>query len=250
MDKKVAIIVPIYNEEETLEESFQRLHKTFLNSNFNVFFLMVNDGSSDASYEVMTKISSDFENVSIATLPTNSGKGAAIRHGFEMLINNFDFVGFIDADLDLNPAYFERLTDQAVYENLSVSIGSKRHRKSKLDYPFHRRFFSLIYRFFVRFLTKVNCGDSQTGMKLFRQDVLVEISPYLTLKSFALDVEILALCTCAKYSIDEFPIEINYQNKTSLTFRSSFIAITDLLRVRLSINKYRKERASQARGRL
>ena len=247
MDKTVAIIVPVYNEEETLEESFRRLYVTFLDSNISVFFLMVNDGSSDASYEIMRKIASDFKNVGIATLPINSGKGAAILHGFETLMNNFDFVGFIDADLDLNPAYFERLTDQAVYDNLSVSIGSKRHRNSKLDYPFHRRFLSLVYRFLVRSLTKVNCGDSQTGMKLFRQDVLVAISPYLTLKSFALDVEILALCTCAKYTIHEFPIEINYQTKSSLTFRSSFIAITDLLRVRLSINKYRLDRASHAR---
>ena len=250
MDKKVAIIVPIYNEEKTLEESFQRLYTSFVDSNVSVFFLMVNDGSSDASYEVMTKIASGIENVSLASLSKNLGKGAAIRHGFEILTNRFDFVGFIDADLDLNPEYFKRLTNQAINENLSVSIGSKRHWNSKLNYPFQRRFLSLLYRFFVRFLTKVKCGDSQTGMKLFRQDVLNEISPYLTLESFALDVEILALCTCAGYRIKEFPIEIDYQKKSSLTFRSSFIAITDLFRIRLSIDKYRKEKLSGARGRM
>jgi glycosyltransferase involved in cell wall biosynthesis len=168
------------------------------------------------------------------------GKGEAVYQGLQKAAPEYDFVGFIDADLDLNPTYFAQMIQRSLNENIPVSIGSKRHRESIVKYPVYRKVLSRTYNFAVRSITEVKVKDSQTGMKLFRSDVLKVILPHLKLQSFAFDVEILALCNKAGFHIEEFPISLKFQEGSSVRIASGFEALTDLFRIRTSIAAFTK----------
>lgn len=242
MSYQIAIIVPAYNEADTLEYSFKNLATALSFEDTSVVFLIINDGSKDMTGDVIKKIALAHSNVQILNLDSNLGKGAAIYKGIEILLPDYEFIGFIDADLDLNPTYFRSMVINTLQKNIAVSIGSKRHPLSVISYPKYRKALSWIYKSLVYLITEIKATDTQTGMKIFRQDVLMEIFPYLQLQSFAFDVEILALCNSAGFRFTEHPIELQFGNSSSLNLRSSFSSLIDLFKVRKSLSKYRSRR--------
>jgi glycosyltransferase involved in cell wall biosynthesis len=237
---KVGVLIPVFNEESTLKEAILMILEVFLDFNLEVDLLIINDGSTDSSGSIIDNLTRDFLNIKSINLSRNMGKGEAIYQGLQKTTDQYDFVGFIDADLDLNPTYFAQMIRKSLDENLPVAIGSKRHRESIVEYPFYRRVLSQAYNFAVRSITDIEVRDSQTGMKLFRSDVLEVILPYLQLQSFALDVEILALCDKAGFCIEEFPIELKFQDDSSVRIASGFKALTDLYKIRRSITEFMK----------
>ncbi len=204
---KISIVVPAYNEGEHIYKNIREFEDAFSRLNFDYELIIVNDGSTDNTYEEANRARS--EHVKVLTYSPNQGKGYALSYGVKHASG--ELVTFIDADLDLHPKQTSVFLDYMNQNGTDIVIGSKRHPESKVVYPLKRRFLSACYHAFVRFLFGLKVTDTQTGMKLFKREVLLDVLPRILVKRYAFDLELLAVAHRLGYEITEAPIVLNYQ---------------------------------------
>jgi hypothetical protein len=100
--------------------------------------------------------------------------------------------------------------------NSEIAIGSKRHSKSKINYPFSRKILSAGYYIMIRLLFNLPVKDTQSGIKAYRRDVLDKIFPRILCKKYAFDVELLANAVRNGYKIAEVPIKVVFSRKNNM----------------------------------
>ena len=188
------IVVPCYNEARRLPvETFQ----TFVNRVRNIRFLFVDDGSADATAEVLETLqASDTEAFDIHTLAGNSGKSEAVRQGFlKSFESNPNYVGFWDADLatplDAISEFCDLLDSRPDIEMVfgaRVQLLGRAIRRNMV-----RHYLGRLFATAASFLLGINVYDTQCGAKLFRltPDLITLFQePFITRWIF--DVEIIA----------------------------------------------------------
>ena len=107
-------------------------------------------------------------------------------------------------------------------------VGSKRHPLSRVAYPRFRRLQSWVYQVLIRVLFNLNVRDTQTGLKLFRRDVLRESMPLLAIKKFAFDLELLVVARYLGYQkVCEAPIALEYQFETTVNLSAAWRVLWD-----------------------
>ena len=197
---KISVLIPAYNEEavilRTIRETAQALGETPSE------IVVVDDGSLDRTH--IEASSAKLHQLKVLRYDINQGKGHALRFGFEHAKG--DRILFLDADMDLPPAQMwtlHRIMDET---GADVVIGAKRHPDSQVVYPWHRRFVSFIYFSLVKLLFGLPVRDTQTGIKLFRREVLEDILPGLQVSRFAFDLELLVQAHGRGYRIVESPV--------------------------------------------
>jgi glycosyltransferase involved in cell wall biosynthesis len=211
----LCVVVPAYNEAKSLHKSINLLHKT-LTEGFDGSFkiLVVNDGSTDETRTVFEHL--NLEGVRLLDLPTNKGKGSAIRAGFREA--NSDLIAQIDADLDLHPDGLLNLIEILRVNNCDVVVGSKVHPKSIVRYPRVRRIQSRAYRMLVQILFGLKVSDTQTGMKLYTKEVIDTVLPAVRTRGFSMDLEMLALAEKSGFTLCEGPIQLDFQFTSTLQY--------------------------------
>lgn len=233
---KVSIIIPAHNEGANIRNNIKEFIKTCDNFGHEYELIIVDDGSTDNTYEEASKFNSGF--VKVITYPKNQGKGYALQQGVKNVTG--DMVTFIDADLELHPKQIHTFLEY-MKNGHDIVIGSKRHPESKVDYPFKRRFLSACYQLLVRVLFGMNIKDTQAGLKLFRRGILAKVLPKVIVKRYAFDLEVLAISNHLGYEITEAPLELNY------SFNGSGVSWSEILKIfidtcaifyRLKILKY------------
>jgi glycosyltransferase involved in cell wall biosynthesis len=125
-----------------------------------------------------------------------------------------DYVIFLDADLDLHPRQLPRFFEIMDETGVDVVIGSKRHPESKVDYPFVRRIYSAVYYTMIRLLFGLPVRDTQTGLKLFKTQVLRDVFPRILVKRFAFDIEVLTNAHRLGYTIADAPVQLEFRRGT------------------------------------
>lgn len=209
-DREISLIVPIYNEENKVEKNLKLLEEELERYFRNWEIIVVSDGSTDRTYEQALKQVSP--HLKVFHYPDNQGKGFALKYGFSQCRGNF--VGFIDGDMELHPKDIKAFLDLMDIYNADAIIGSKRHPRSEVDYPWTRRILSLIYQIFIRVTLKLNVRDTQVGLKLFRRQLLEDTLPLVLIKKYAFDVELLTVASHLGYrKIVEAPIKLEYYGK-------------------------------------
>ncbi len=173
--------------------------------------VVVDDGSTDGTPAEIERAAGDFDNLNVVLLSENQGKGNALIRGFQA--SRLDLVCFIDADLDLHPRQVESLLEVMERTGADVVIGSKRHRDSSLDYPWYRKLFSTVYYLLILLLFRLPVKDTQTGIKLFRREVLARAFPRIVCKRYTLDLELLVVVRRLGYTIAEAPVTLTFQGK-------------------------------------
>ena len=169
---------------------------------------MVSDGSVDGTAERV--IERNLADVRVLYYDRNLGKGYAVKTGAREARGRW--VGYVDADLDLDPAALPGYMDTAEREGLDFAIGSKRHPDSKVVYPRSRVVASWMYQQVVRMLFRLDVRDTQVGLKVFRREVAKEVMPLLLVKRYAFDVELLAVSRAFGYGrVKEMPISLDYR---------------------------------------
>lgn len=167
--------------------------------------LLVDDGSTDGTWDVASRVASTLPEVRLARIHENGGKGNAERQAFDR--TRGDIVCFLDGDLDIHPRHIPSFVQILKNDHTQVVIGSKRHPLSKIEYPLRRRFLSSGYELLVRGLFGLEVRDTQAGIKVFRREVLKEVLPRGLVKRYAFDAELLILAKRLGFKIVEAPIE-------------------------------------------
>lgn len=209
--KIISVILPVFNEEPRIYAAARETSRVMEGLGLEYEIVLVNDGSTDGTASEISRAVAEFDCMVRVDLPENRGKGNALRRGF--YASRGELICFLDADLDLHPSQVRTLMDEMGRTGADMAIGSKRHPDSHLDYPWHRRLFSTAYYLLIHLLVSLPVKDTQTGIKLFRRDVLTEVFPRLVCKQFALDMELLAVAHRMGYSVVEAPVNLTFQGK-------------------------------------
>lgn len=216
--KLLSIIVPAYKQEKTIVRDIHILYDALSKLTYKFEIIVVVDGCLDDTLNNAKKINKN--NVKIFGYEKNQGKGYAVKYG--MLKAKGDVIGFIDAGMDVQSAGISILLDAMVWRDADIIVGSKLHPESKrVNYPFSRKILSWGYMVLTHILFGFNIKDTQVGLKLFRRKVVEKIFPRLLVKTFAFDVEILALANAFGFKkIYEGPVELKFNGGSSITSRS------------------------------
>ena len=241
---ELSVVVPAYREGRRIHDNLQRLVGELDKLNVAYEVVVVSDGNTDATVREAERLGSPA--VRVFRYPMNIGKGFALSCGVDQSIG--DLVTFIDADMELDPANIRVFIDLMRSSGCDAVIGSKRHPESRVQYPAFRRFQSAVYQLLVRVLFNLNVRDTQTGLKLFRKQVLADALPLLAIKRFAFDLELLVVAHQLGYrKICEAPIRLDYQFESTVNLRSAFDVLWDTAAIfyRLRILRYYQRRELQ-----
>jgi|SRR3989344_731601 len=212
-ERKVSLIIPAFKQAKTIKNDLIRIKKVMEKLRYDYEIIVVVDGKADKTFENASKVKSP--KVIVTGYEHNHGKGHAIRFGIAR--STGDIIAFIDAGMDLNPNGLSLLLEHFEWYNADIIVGSKLHPVSKINYPFTRKLLSFGYRTIVRLMFGLSVRDTQVGMKFYRRQVLEDVLPRLLVKTYAFDVEILAVSYHLGYRrIFEAPVEINFNLTTSI----------------------------------
>lgn len=210
----LSIIIPAYNQEKTIQKDLLRIINVMDRLRYDFEVILVVDGINDKTFKVAQKIKST--KLQVIGYENNRGKGYAVRYG--MARAKGEIVAFIDSGMDLHPNGLSMLLEHFEWYNADIIVGSKLHPASKVKYPFGRKLLSWGYRMIVRLLFGLQIRDTQVGMKFYKKKVLDDVLPRLLVKTYAFDIEILAVAYHLGYKrIFEAPIELNFKGASSIT---------------------------------
>ncbi|MGL4393757.1 MAG: glycosyltransferase family 2 protein [Brevinema sp.] len=201
--QKLSIIMPFYNEEELIVSSVNKVVESLRDWSWNFEVIVSDDGSTDNSLLELQKIA-HIPELKVISSPSNYGKGRALATAYE--ISSGEYILFLDSDLELPIEHLPYFFKEMLAEDADVVIGSKKDPRSNIDYPLFRKLTSFIYALIVKILFRLPVTDTQTGIKLFKREALEKSLPYLLVKKFAFDIELLALIHHKGFKIVGHPI--------------------------------------------
>jgi glycosyltransferase involved in cell wall biosynthesis len=230
----ISIIIPAYNVVEHIKNVITAtLDMKIIGEGENIEVIIAEDGSSDGTKEVVEEFAKRYENVILTSSSKRSGKGAAIKRGFE--IAKGDIVGFIDADESIGIKDLENLFD--ALSNADVVIASRWLKSSKIieKQPLRRRFASRVFNIFVRVIFNLPFKDTQCGAKVFKKEAIKDILNEINAKGFEFDVELLWRLKKRGYKIKEIPITWKHEEKSSFQLSYAPQMLLSLLKIRVGI---------------
>lgn len=167
---KLSIIIPIYNEQESLDKLFKELANIFAHQS-ETEIIFINDGSTDKTLSIIENKIKDYSRWKIINLYRNYGKSVALQAGFD--ISTGEIIATMDADLQDNPKEIYHLIDE-LNKGYDVVSGWKKNRKD----PFEKRIASKVFNFFVRIFSGLKIHDSNCGIKVFTKEVTDTLTLY------------------------------------------------------------------------
>ena len=241
----LSIIVPIYNQEDTIVEDILAIAHTLDQTPYSYEIIPVVDGAIiDNSLSVLKKIGN--KTIRPIGYQLNRGKGYAVRYG--MKLAKGEIITFIDAGMDIDPMGIIMLLEHMKWYEADIIIGSKLHAASIVNYPFQRKIITLGYYLLVKLLFGLKIRDTQTGLKAYKKTVLKKVLPRLLVKQFAFDIEILAVANRLGFKkIYDAPVKVklNWKQSSIQMFGNNgiFFILLDTLAIwyRLNILKYYEE---------
>ncbi len=240
----LTVVVPFRDVgPERLARHLQAIGETLSACAVDFELIPVSDGSTDGSEAGVALVPSG--RVRPVVLVGNHGKGEALRTGLAM--GRGRYLGFIDGDGDIPAANLAAFVQAARSGHPDVIVGSKSHPASSVAYPPLRRSSSAAYRKLVGLLFALPVGDTQTGVKLFRRDVLAEVLPRTVERRFVLDLELLALAHQLGFAdVVELPVTIPRRFPSTISPRSTVRMLVDTAAtfVRLRLRRAQGPRAA------
>ena len=167
---KLSIIIPIYNEQESLDSLFKELSDIFANQS-ETEIIFINDGSTDQTLSILENKIKDYSTWKIIDLYRNYGKSVALQAGFDNALG--DIIATMDADLQDNPNEIYKLIDE-LNKGYDIVSGWKKNRKD----PLEKKIASKVFNFFVRIFSGLKIHDSNCGIKVFTREVTDTLTLY------------------------------------------------------------------------
>jgi glycosyltransferase involved in cell wall biosynthesis len=204
---KLSLVIPCYNEERTLAGCLEKV-LGLKKHGIDLDLLIVDDCSTDASLEIARNLAAEHPEITVLRHDRNMGKGAALRTGF--LQASGDYVGVQDADNEYDPLDYLTLLKPLEDGRADAVFGSRYLRPDtrKVLYFWHTQMNRLL-TFFSNMFTDLGITDMETGYKLFRREIIREITPKLKEKRFGFEPEVTALVAETRCRVYECAIAYN-----------------------------------------
>jgi glycosyltransferase involved in cell wall biosynthesis len=205
LDPFYTIVIPAYNESARLGGTLERVLAFVRQRNWDVEIIVVNDGSSDDTAEIVRRYARKNEILRLLENPGNRGKGYSVRNG--VLHARGAIVLFTDADLsspiEEAPKLLEALEDGA-----DIAIGS-RWMRSELQtqrQSLARQILGRAFNLFLRITLRLDFKDTQCGFKAFRRSAAKTVFPLQKIEGWGFDPEVLFLARKCGFKVTEVPV--------------------------------------------
>jgi glycosyltransferase involved in cell wall biosynthesis len=225
---KLSVVIPVYNEKDTLAEIIRRVQAT----PYDKELIVVDDASTDGSREILRQLAQQYDNIRPFFHERNQGKGAALRTGFRHVRG--DVVLIQDADLEYNPTDYPELLKpiqrglaDVVYG--SRLIGAAPHRVLFFWHYLGNKVVTTLSNMF----TNLNLTDMETCYKVFKAEVLKDIQ--IKCDRFGVEPELTAKIAKKRVRVYEVPISYDgrdYSEGKKITWRDGIAALYYIIRFR------------------
>ncbi|MGB6385395.1 MAG: dolichyl-phosphate beta-glucosyltransferase [Terriglobales bacterium] len=227
-----SFVIPAYNEGVRIRPTLHALLRHVQEQNWDAEILVVNDGSSDDTAQIVREYGKLHPQVLLVENPGNRGKGFSVRNG--MLHARGDICLFTDADLSSPITEAQKLFD-AINRGADIAIGSRwlRTELQTERQPLYRQAFGRIFNLAQRIILGLRFADTQCGFKAFRRDAAQRIFPLQKIERWGFDPEILFLARRVGLRVEEVPVLWAHSEGTRLhPFRDGLRMFVELLRIR------------------
>ena len=225
---KISVVMPVYNEVDTIEEIISRVNSAAIDKEI----IVVDDFSTDGTRQRLEEIIQGQDNLKVLYHNRNKGKGAALRTGFASLTG--DVVIIQDADLEYDPVEYPRLLEPILDGRADVVYGSRflggPHRVLFFWHYVGNKLLTLI----SNALTNLNLTDIETCYKVFKSEILKDIN--LKSNRFGFEPEFTAKVARMKLRIYEVPISYSgrtYSEGKKITWKDGLMALFQIIWYRL-----------------
>ena len=227
---KLSIIIPCYNEKNTIEKILKKIDLSLINYGFqNYEILIIDDFSNDGTKEILKNFLNK-EKIQIYFHDDNLGKGAAIHTALKHITGNITIIQ--DADLEYDPFDYDKLLVPFFEANADVVYGSRFMGGGKYVriHFFWHYLANKILTFICNLFINLNLTDMETGYKVFKTSALKSIN--LIEKSFSFEPEVTIKLAKKKYKFFEVPVTYNgrsYEDGKKIGLKDAFIALKSII---------------------
>ena len=225
--KKVdlSIIIPMFNEEEVIEETIKSVTKELESLNLNWEIIPVNDGSTDNTLDLCRQTSTRDDRVKIVTYSPNRGRGYALRQGFNAAVG--DVVISIDSDLTYSPEHISLIWNEMTKNESDIVLGSAYMKGGQvIDVPFKRVLISRLGNFILGFSFPGKIKTITCVLRGYRREVLDSLE--LESDDKEIHLEILAKAISVGFRIKEIPAVLKGRKKGKSKFKFKATSISHL----------------------
>jgi dolichyl-phosphate beta-glucosyltransferase len=229
----LSIIIPAYNEERRLPNTIERIAAYLTKRAFHAEVIVVDDGSSDATVELVKKYQERYPALRLVPNGTNRGKGFSVRHG--VLEARGEIALFTDADLSTPIEEADKLLAAIEERGYDGSIGSRAVDRSLIEVhqSMIREQAGKLFNRLVRWTMGIEFSDTQCGFKAFRTEPARIIFDQQRIEGFGFDPEILFLAKRNGLRVAEVPVRWSHDEGTKVNVASDGIQMfLDLLVIR------------------
>jgi glycosyltransferase involved in cell wall biosynthesis len=230
----ISVVIPAYNEAQRLPGTLCSILAYFVARNCRSWeIIVVNDGSSDDTREVVSLVQRAYPGVRVLDNPGNRGKGYSVRHG--VLEAQGEWILFTDSDLSAPIEEVDKLIAAARERKASIAIGSRAVDRGLIQahQSWFRETAGRIFNLMMRCVTGLPFADTQCGFKLFERRAAQEIFRRQQIERWGFDAEVLFIARKLGYNAIEVPVRWSHSEGTKVSmFRDSLNMFLDLFRIR------------------
>lgn len=232
MGPDVSIVLPAYNEVNTIEDSVKKVRVALLKLDRSFEIVIAENGSTDGTDSISKQLSQDYDDVRF--LHTEKGRGNALRAAFKSA--NSHVVMYMDVDLSTDLS-FVGVVINSIYAGNDVATGSRLLPESEVvGRTLKREISSRVYNLLVRIILSSKLMDHQCGFKAFKADSLRELIDDVKDNGWSFDTEILVKAQKKGYKVVEIPVHWVDTTNTSVKLLKDIIIMGyKLLKFRLEI---------------
>ena len=202
---KITILIPVFNEVNTIELILKKIKE---NKNLELEVIVIDDNSSDGTYELLEKIINKYQ-IKLIRNSINKGKGFSIREGLKLATGKIIIIQ--DADLEYDPADYNKLISPILKDKADVVYGTRfsGSGERKVHFFWHT-IANQILTFLCNIKTNLNLTDMECGYKAFKTEIMKNIN--LKENRFGFEPEI--TIKLARNKISFYEVSINYYGRS------------------------------------
>jgi glycosyltransferase involved in cell wall biosynthesis len=212
-----SIVIPAYNEAGRIPATLHAVIDCVRQKRWSAEIIVVNDGSTDATAQVVQDIAQHAPEVRLIENPGNRGKGYSVRSG--LLQAHGENVMFTDADLSAPMEEAQGLFD-AIENGADIAIGSRwlETKRQTIRQPLYRQFFGRCFNAVTRMVMGLPFADTQCGFKAFTRAAAQTVFQLQTIERWGFDPEILFIALKRGYRIQEVPVSWAHDERSRVSY--------------------------------